>query len=234
MNCPRCGEKLFGSVCPRCGNVVTQARTGSAVNRAPKRTSQRTTASDSNIKFMDSSGTKAVRPSSKKRSVNIQLYKIAVIVLAVICVFLFFRYNSVKSDLKEAEATINTQNDTIKTKDDEIAKLKTTAEAAVNGDNSSEDGEGGDSAPSVEFDENGNLINITDNGGSDSSDSDGSENKKTYKSGDTYTIKSGDTGSNICKEVYGKYTPELWEKILSANDMTATTQFHPGDELKIP
>lgn len=230
MNCPRCGEKLFGSVCPRCGNVVTQSRTSSTSSRTTRKTPVRIGSNDGNIKFMDSTGTKTVRPSSKKNGGKNQIYKIAIIVLAVICVFLFFRYNSVKSDLAEAEATINTQNDTIKSKDDEIAKLKTSYASTTNGETATDD-ENSDTAPSVEFDENGNLVNITDNGGSENSDSD--TNKK-YKSGDTYTVKDGDTGSDICKEVYGEYSAELWEKILSANDMTASSQFHPGDELKIP
>ncbi len=63
---------------------------------------------------------------------------------------------------------------------------------------------------------------------SDSSDSSSSA------SGSTYTIKAGDTGSKICNAVYGQYTPELWEKILSANNMTTSTVYHPGDVLQIP
>lgn len=53
-------------------------------------------------------------------------------------------------------------------------------------------------------------------------------------SGSTYTIKAGDTGSKICNAVYGQYTPELWDKILSANGMTTSTVYHPGDVLQIP
>lgn len=53
-------------------------------------------------------------------------------------------------------------------------------------------------------------------------------------SGTTYTIKAGDTGSKICKAVYGQYTDELWQKILSANGMTTSSVYHPGDTLQIP
>ncbi len=234
MNCPRCGEKLFGSVCPRCGNVVTQSRTTSSSMGKTRSTAVKSRRNDGNVKFMDSSGSKTVRPSGKKNSGNNKMLKIVIIVLAVICVFLFFRYNSVKSDLKNAEDVINTQNDTINSKDEEIANLKASSNGSSDetGEESSSDVEGeDDSAPSVEFDENGNLINITDNGSSEASDT---EKKTEYKSGDTYTIKDGDTGSKICQAIYGKYTPELWEKILSANDMTSSSQYYPGDELKIP
>ena len=64
-------------------------------------------------------------------------------------------------------------------------------------------------------------------------DSDSSDSSSSA-SGSTYTIKAGDTGSKICNAVYGQYTPELWEKILSANNMTTSTVYHPGDVLQIP
>lgn len=53
-------------------------------------------------------------------------------------------------------------------------------------------------------------------------------------SGSTYTVKAGDTGSKICTAVYGQYTEELWQNILSANGMTTSSVYHPGDVLQIP
>ncbi len=50
----------------------------------------------------------------------------------------------------------------------------------------------------------------------------------------TYTIQPNDTGSKICIAVYGKYTEELWQGILKANNMTSSTVYHPGDVLQIP
>lgn len=50
----------------------------------------------------------------------------------------------------------------------------------------------------------------------------------------TYTVKQGDTGSKICKAVYGQYSDELWNKILSANNMNTNSTYHPGDVLQIP
>ncbi len=231
MNCPRCGEKLFGSVCPRCGNIVT---TNNSRQTPARRTVAPRTTKNDNIRFMDGKGTKPVRPSAKRKSGGNQLYKLIIVILAVICVFFFIKYSSASSKLKEAEATITSQDESIKSKDEEIAQLKTTAASQTTAA-SGEDGESSDDdSPSVEFDENGNLIKITDNGSSDSSDSSDSDSSTEYKSGDVYTVQDGDTGSTICKAIYGEYTPELWEKILSANDMTTSTQYYPGDELKVP
>lgn len=233
MNCPRCGERMYGSVCPRCGNVVLTNRTSS--------TSRPTQNRNNEVIFMDrNGGNRAIKPKNKKKKSSLStdlILKLVVVVLAVLCVVFFALYRSASGKLSEAQATINTQNESIKSQEEEITKLKEQNEAAEKAKADDKDNDGkADDSPSVEFDENGNVINITENAQSDSSDSeDNSEDsKKEYKSGDVYTIKAGDTGSAICKNVYGEYKPELWEKLLSANGMTASSQFHPGDELKIP
>ncbi len=229
MNCPRCGERMFGSVCPRCGNVVVSERRTPVRNNV--RNINRNIDNNDGVKFMDNNRIRPVK--RKKPALSSNIYKIAVVVLAVLCIVLFVMYKNAGSKLSEAESTINTLNASIKAKDEEITKLKTaeasTENAADGEDNGSDDAD----APSVEFDENGNVINIDENGGS-SDDSEDSDTKEEYKSGDTYVIKAGDSGSSICNEVYGKYSAELWEKLLSANGMTTSTSYHPGDELKIP
>lgn len=233
MNCPRCGERMFGSVCPRCGNIVMENRSSEPRNTRRTPSYQRSTEPaysrqrSSDVMFMDS-GTKPVRPSHRSSSGNV-IYKMVIVVLAVLCVLVFFKYQSAASKLNEAQTTITGLNDSIKAKDEEISQLKASVTAPSEGEDGKDD-ENSD-APSVEFDENGNLLTITDN---DSSQNDTSSDKNEYKSGDTYTIKEGDTGSIICKTIYGEYKPELWEKLLSANGMTTSSQYHPGDELKIP
>lgn len=233
MNCPRCGERLFGSVCPRCGNVVVQ-RSQTTNQRSSQRT-QNTNYSrnNDNIRFMDSNGTKTLRPAKKKKNGSNSIIKIIIGVLVLLCIIFFFMYNSAKSELANVQNEVNNQNETIKSKNDEISKLKEQIDKLnkeLSGEKSDEDSD----APDVEFDENGNLVNITDNSSSESDEDSDDEGDKKYKSGDTYTIKENDNGTAICKAIYGKYTPELWEKILKANNMTASSSYHPGDELKIP
>jgi nucleoid-associated protein YgaU len=70
--------------------------------------------------------------------------------------------------------------------------------------------------------------------GSDDTTQATTQSASSTASGKTYTVKEGDTGSKICAEVYGSYTEEGWEKILSANGMTTSTVYHPGQVLKIP
>lgn len=239
MNCPRCGETMYGSVCPRCGNVVMSDR--QPTRRVTPRTAPRMTSRASNrndITFMDNNRGRAIRPKKKKPALNINIYTIVIVVLVVICLILFLQNRSANAKLTEAQNTINTQNETIKAKDQQIADLNTAASSTDSSTPASDGGESTDSsenstesAPVVEFDENGNVLSIDENGStSDSSDS----ADKEYKSGDTYTVVDGDTGSTICNKVYGEYTQELWEKLLSANGMTTSSSYHPGDELKIP
>ena len=245
MKCPRCGGDLYGSVCPNCGNVVVLS----------DRTNRKTTGSSSGfsnmrrnsgndtIKFMDNNGAKKVTPNRKKPKGNRRnlIFLIIIAVLFVLCIVFFAMYRSSASKYTEAQSQITSLNETIKANEDEIAKLKeaatqaTTAATTDSGDgsgDSSSDSSSDDSTPVVEFDENGNLVNVKE--GSSSSSNDSADDTTEYKSGDTYVIKDGDTGSMICNRIYGEYTEELWDKLLKANGMTTSSQYHPGDELTIP
>lgn len=226
MNCPRCGERMYGSVCPRCGNVVVNN------NRQRKTTNLSSRINRDEIRFMDGSGARKVKPKAKKATLNPNIYKIAIVVMAVIAAFFYFKYSSANSKLQEAQTTITSLNDSITAKDAEIAQLKADQTAQQN----QTDGSSNNSdAPMVEFDENGNLVNIENNSSSNSNNDSNSEGSQSdYQSGDTYVIKDGDTGMDICRTIYGEYTAELWEKLLAANDMTTSSQYHPGDELVIP
>lgn len=238
MNCPRCGEMMYGSVCPRCGNVVMSDRATRAAqrntSRTPSRTTNRVSSRNNDITFMDNNNIKNIKAGRKKSGINfnMNIYKLLVVVLAVLCVFLFFKNKSVTSQLNEAQNTINTQNDSIKAKDQEISDLKAAAAAETAPASEGGDTQDDSSAPEVEFDENGNVVNINENGSSDNDDD--SDTPAEYKSGDTYTVVAGDNGTSICNKVYGEYSSELWEKLLEANGMTTSSSFHPGDELKIP
>lgn len=242
MNCPRCGENMYGSVCPRCGNVVMSGRyTANSRSNISNRNNR--TSSNRNydsIQIMDNNRMSQKPLPKKTSSLSSIIYKLIIIVLIILCAVFFFKYRSVNEKLTEAQASINTLNESIKSKDEEINKLKTVSTQQDNSDDNDEN----DDSPSVEFDENGNLLNVSegksntsdDSNSEDSNDenSDNEDEPTEYNSGDTYIVKEGDTGSDICNKVYGEYKEELWEKLLAANGMTASSSYHPGDELKIP
>ncbi len=53
-------------------------------------------------------------------------------------------------------------------------------------------------------------------------------------SGSTYVVQAGDnTGVKLCRNIYGEYTPELWQKLCEANGKSGT-DFVVGEEIIVP
>lgn len=157
----------------------------------------------------------------------------AIVIIALICSTAFFaasNYSNIKK-LESANTQINELNNgALGNSEEQINELKAKVDE-LTAENEKLKG--------------GNLVNTNSseltsaattgkNSTTISGTAPSEEGNTNSGSGTTYTIKAGDTGSKICKAVYGQYTDELWQKILSANGMTTSSVYHPGDTLQIP
>ncbi len=70
--------------------------------------------------------------------------------------------------------------------------------------------------------------------GAPSSVVDDTSGATSSNSGGTYTVQAGDnTGVKLCTNVYGQYTPELWNKLCQANGKSGS-DFVVGEEIIVP
>lgn len=157
----------------------------------------------------------------------------AIVIIALICSTAFFaasNYSNIKK-LESANTQINELNNGASgSSEEQINELKAKVDELTAENEKLKSG-------NVVNANSSELTSVASNGTNSTTISgvapseDGNTNSG---SGTTYTIKAGDTGSKICKAVYGQYTDELWQKILSANGMTTSSVYHPGDTLQIP
>lgn len=70
--------------------------------------------------------------------------------------------------------------------------------------------------------------------GAPSSVVDDTSGATSANSGGTYVVQAGDnTGIKLCTNVYGEYTPELWDKLCQANGKSGA-DFVVGEEIIVP
>ncbi len=70
--------------------------------------------------------------------------------------------------------------------------------------------------------------------GAPSSVVDDTSGATSANSGSTYVVQAGDnTGAKLCRNIYGEYTPELWQKLCEANGKSGA-DFVVGEEIIVP
>ncbi|MBQ7266269.1 MAG: hypothetical protein IJS61_09235 [Firmicutes bacterium] len=167
------------------------------------------------------------------------------IVIACLIVVLLAMYSSAENRLKIAKQQLaeyaqsgaNGDNTEIESLKSEISslkaeneKLKNTASAQVAANNGATQSVTAAAEPQSQA----TTADVSANSGSDENTNDNENNANGAPSVSSYTVEAGDTGYKICNKVYGRYSDELWEKVMAANGMRVGDVYIPGQVLNMP